>query len=514
MASPILLIPRSGLDLEVRPFDPTERVHLGRSSDATVQLRHARISRKHAELKVLEDRWVLRDNHSKHGTTHNGIDLDPEALVILERGDVIGLGPWSFTVDFDTEERPSLPVDTSVPAHVRVVQAEELIDLDPSAAALAVLYSKLVAIDESDPHEFFEAVESVFGSYLPGIEVIVVLPTEEEIAASFHAELIKLSIAKGMLIASDPSASDREPRLAAIPIKSSGSVHAVLVARSTVGPLQVSIVTLATAAQIIGAAVASRRTLTRNATRARIVVARKRFRESLASYAPGDRAKLGRIQVREGHFGAQSGRVTVTLGWESADEQSASLILMTAAGNAQSLESLPALLAYCIERERLAPAGVQAVAASINRALSLVSDTPAIVDLAVIHTQCQEGDMHAELVTAGDVQVYACRVGAVPQELEEAAHPPLGIDAHQTFDASRFVLPPGDRLVVCSLSAASDVDQTGDDTAPFSALIGSPTPHDDYARLSQLLQERSEPRRGDDAFVVMAFQEIGSGRSC
>ena len=66
---------------------------LGRSSSCHLVFADDTVSRRHAELRVIEGRWILRDLESSNGTYVNG-RLVMEAEV--SAGDEIALGACSF----------------------------------------------------------------------------------------------------------------------------------------------------------------------------------------------------------------------------------------------------------------------------------------------------------------------------------------------------------------------------------------------------------------------------------
>ncbi|GIU84607.1 MAG: hypothetical protein KatS3mg008_1382 [Acidimicrobiales bacterium] len=62
---------------------------LGRAEDADVRITDPKVSRRHAEISLRRDRYLLRDLGSTNGTFLNGRRIDQSALV---DGDVIRLG--------------------------------------------------------------------------------------------------------------------------------------------------------------------------------------------------------------------------------------------------------------------------------------------------------------------------------------------------------------------------------------------------------------------------------------
>ncbi len=94
-----------------------ERVVLGRSSDCELILPDVLLSRRHAELVLVEAGWLLRDLGSLNGTRLNGARLERDAS--LRDGDVIEVADWSLA--FREAELPSDPQTPLAEARLRDV---------------------------------------------------------------------------------------------------------------------------------------------------------------------------------------------------------------------------------------------------------------------------------------------------------------------------------------------------------------------------------------------------------
>jgi len=75
-----------------------EVIVLGRSPECSAQLSNRYVSRKHASLKWIDDRWLLHDLKSRSGTYLNTIRMEEGEEVQLHDGDLIQIGPWKFLV--------------------------------------------------------------------------------------------------------------------------------------------------------------------------------------------------------------------------------------------------------------------------------------------------------------------------------------------------------------------------------------------------------------------------------
>ncbi len=79
-------------DIEVTLAD--QPVTLGRSVLSDVNIPDVLVSRRHCELKVVDQRLILRDLSSTNGTIVNGEVVED---CVLNEGDVLVLGQSEFT---------------------------------------------------------------------------------------------------------------------------------------------------------------------------------------------------------------------------------------------------------------------------------------------------------------------------------------------------------------------------------------------------------------------------------
>ena len=71
---------------------------IGRSQTADIKFMDQTISRRHAQIWLAADTWLISDLESRHGTSLNGIALTANLAAPLKEGDLIGLGPWVLVV--------------------------------------------------------------------------------------------------------------------------------------------------------------------------------------------------------------------------------------------------------------------------------------------------------------------------------------------------------------------------------------------------------------------------------
>lgn len=76
-------------------LDGRSSITFGRTQEADVCIPEARISRIHAEIKLWDSDYVIKDLNSRNGIYVNGV----KALVaVLKPGDVIRIGSTEFTL--------------------------------------------------------------------------------------------------------------------------------------------------------------------------------------------------------------------------------------------------------------------------------------------------------------------------------------------------------------------------------------------------------------------------------
>ncbi|MCH2140538.1 MAG: FHA domain-containing protein, partial [Phycisphaerales bacterium] len=71
---------------------------IGRSSVCEVRLNHATVSRRHAEIRWVGERWMLGDLGGANGTWLNDVRLSANQAVPLAPGDRMAVGPWILQV--------------------------------------------------------------------------------------------------------------------------------------------------------------------------------------------------------------------------------------------------------------------------------------------------------------------------------------------------------------------------------------------------------------------------------
>lgn len=97
-AKPLRLAAVAGPAMENIEVAPDKQLVLGRAGIADIRLLDETVSRRHAQVAMRADSWLITDLESRHGTTLNGVQLVPNAPAPLQHGDMIRIGPWIFRV--------------------------------------------------------------------------------------------------------------------------------------------------------------------------------------------------------------------------------------------------------------------------------------------------------------------------------------------------------------------------------------------------------------------------------
>ena len=86
---------------------PGETLTVGRSLSCQYTLPDESVSRRHASLVHERGRWLLTDMGSRHGTFVNAIRLRAGQPAVLGPGDLVRLGPYTFSVEVGVTSEPT-----------------------------------------------------------------------------------------------------------------------------------------------------------------------------------------------------------------------------------------------------------------------------------------------------------------------------------------------------------------------------------------------------------------------
>lgn len=93
------------------PLDPSRETHIGRGTDCHLTLPDPLCSRVHAIIRRQDDRWTIRDQDSRNGTTVNGQKIDEATLV---DGNRVKLGSIEFAFHLSAAPTTTSSDDTSL----------------------------------------------------------------------------------------------------------------------------------------------------------------------------------------------------------------------------------------------------------------------------------------------------------------------------------------------------------------------------------------------------------------
>ena len=130
------------------PNDGPQRI--GRDPNCELQLAHPSVSRRHASLEYIGERWLLSDLGSRHGTMVNGNRIDKNEPMQVSHGDSIAIPPLVFRVDMGEgalAEVVSTTIDQNSAGDFETVSRQELGSLE--ARRLELLMEGAGLISES-----------------------------------------------------------------------------------------------------------------------------------------------------------------------------------------------------------------------------------------------------------------------------------------------------------------------------------------------------------------------------
>lgn len=121
---PLKLEAISGPPMEKVAVQPGKPIVLGRASIADIRLLDETVSRRHAQVFLRAETWLVTDLESRHGTLLNGVPLTPNTPSPLQHGDTLSIGPWAFRVQTKaggyTTSIVTMDDDASGPSQARV----------------------------------------------------------------------------------------------------------------------------------------------------------------------------------------------------------------------------------------------------------------------------------------------------------------------------------------------------------------------------------------------------------
>lgn len=100
----LVLVPVAGPPAKPLTLASGNAVVIGRSKEADYVLADPIVSRRHCTIAKAGGKWLLTDLSSRHGTTINSTRIDGGKAVIIDEGDLIGIGAWTFHVGIGSSD--------------------------------------------------------------------------------------------------------------------------------------------------------------------------------------------------------------------------------------------------------------------------------------------------------------------------------------------------------------------------------------------------------------------------
>lgn len=208
-------VPRAEVIVHSPLFSPFRQtlqgptVSIGRASECTIPIKDRFLSRKHAEIVMAGDRWILKDLGSANGTYLNGTRVEKDT--VLKAGDRIRLGDSEivfeaqehntdrfFAVE-DTAERPSISIPVTDIDHRRG-ESRDVARLQTLTALAAEL------IEDRPMHELFGfIVDRVMEHLQPSRAALALLAddglsfSQVELKRADESETSELKISRTLL---------------------------------------------------------------------------------------------------------------------------------------------------------------------------------------------------------------------------------------------------------------------------------------------------------------------------
>jgi NADPH-dependent 2,4-dienoyl-CoA reductase/sulfur reductase-like enzyme/pSer/pThr/pTyr-binding forkhead associated (FHA) protein/CRP-like cAMP-binding protein/Fe-S-cluster-containing hydrogenase component 2 len=193
VAHPQLATPLDEVPLNM--FDREQPITIGRQADATLLIEHNTVSRRHAEIRYVQDQYVLRDVASSYGTLVNGHKLDKTDTHVLRPNDLLRFGDLQFRFQLrptTSGELPTTALTTNLTStHDSLLQADTSPRLTSSLLSTVGDAPTLIITAQSATPK---VVPLTFGQRMTiGRDTTNDLPIDDAACSRRHAELFTAS---------------------------------------------------------------------------------------------------------------------------------------------------------------------------------------------------------------------------------------------------------------------------------------------------------------------------------
>lgn len=99
-----MLVPVAGPPAKPLTLSAGKAVVIGRSKEADYVLADPIVSRRHCTIAKVGGKWLMTDLNSRHGVVLNSTRLESGQAVVIDEGDLIGIGAWTFHVGMGSSD--------------------------------------------------------------------------------------------------------------------------------------------------------------------------------------------------------------------------------------------------------------------------------------------------------------------------------------------------------------------------------------------------------------------------
>jgi putative nucleotidyltransferase with HDIG domain len=185
-----------------RTWSATAQLQIGRLPELDVAIDHPSVSRRHAEMLLTEDRWVVRDLGSTNGTHLNSVRIGRTPQRVRQ-GDVVRVGDIDLRVEFVRGLSSVVPIGGG-----RAVQVE--------AASRRTWDEALDGFDLSD-ERWLQDGKAFFRLMRAGYRLAHATTSEAHLQQVLSEAVVFFQAQRGGIFLTDPSGSQLIARFVASP---------------------------------------------------------------------------------------------------------------------------------------------------------------------------------------------------------------------------------------------------------------------------------------------------------